>query len=117
MCKDCVYEEFVDREGTVCEDGAYVLNLKVCAACQKRGRVRNVEKKSTEDEKGNETIEFDHVCEWCGHVIAHHHYELTIDEKRRMQVYSMECMLCGTAEDTRSIDPVDPRCIVDTDEF
>ena len=117
MCKDCVREEFVDREGVVCEDGAYVLNLKVCAACKKRGGVKNVDVKRSEDEAGNEVAEFVHVCEWCGHVIARHHYELRVDTARNMHVYEMECMLCGTAEDTRCYDTVDPRCVAGADTF
>lgn len=117
MCKDCVFEEFVDREGMVCEDGAYVLNLKGCAACKKRGMVRNVERTHREDDKGNETVEFVHVCEWCGHEIARHRYEVAVDEAHHMHCYSMECMLCGSAEDSRSIDPVDPRRVSDFDDF
>ena len=112
-----MFEEFVDREGMVCEDGAYVLNLKGCAACKKRGMVRNVERTHREDDKGNETVEFVHVCEWCGHEIARHRYEVAVVEAHHMHCYCMECMLCGSAEDSRSIDPVDPRRVSDFDDF
>ena len=108
MCFDCVIDTEVDRGNIVCEDGAYFINLKPCAACSKRGMPKNVKRVETEKENGSETVVYEHVCQFCGHVIAVHHYEMKVDERHGLQVYSMSCELCGTSEDERRIDPDDP---------
>ena len=109
MCLDCVIDSEVDRGNIVCEDGAYFLNLKPCAACGKRGMPKNINRKATEKEDGSEKAEYDHVCQFCGHVIATHHYEMKIDEEMGVQLYTMNCLLCGNAEDERVIDPTCPQ--------
>jgi hypothetical protein len=47
------------------------------------------------------------VCGECGHVIASHSHVFAV--KDGVQEYSMECMLCGSSEDERSVLPVDPQ--------
>lgn len=51
------------------------------------------------------------VCSSCQHVISTHSYKFWIEGD--YQEYEMECALCGTAEDSISILPDDPRKILD----
>jgi len=62
---------------------------------------------SVEDEEGLETVTYHHVCKTCSHVIASHSYTFKVEDE--YQEYEMSCLLCGNAEDSRSILPCDSR--------
>ena len=102
MCKDCMIEMRPDR-GTIClESGAYIANLKSCAACGARQMPLVAALENTEEEEDDaleEEVNFDHVCASCGHVIAHHYYRYHADDAA--QTHLMECFLCGRGADER----------------
>ena len=60
-----------------------------------------------EDDEEAERVQFEHACSSCGHVVARHEYAFQVDDN--FQNFSMMCLLCGRAEDTRSVMPDDPR--------
>ena len=47
------------------------------------------------------------VCGTCQHIISIHNYKFWVEGD--YQEYEMDCALCGTAEDSISILPDDPR--------
>ena len=59
------------------------------------------------DSEEKEIISFSHACIQCNHVVAKHTHEFWIEEG--YQEYRMECLLCGTGQDSISIMPKDPR--------
>ena len=65
----------------------------------------NLDDDDSDDEE--ERVLFEHACSSCGHVVARHEYAFQVDET--FQNFSMMCLLCGRAEDSRSIMPEDPR--------
>ena len=46
---------------------------------------------------------FPDICPTCSHVVAEHKHEFWIEEGN--QEYRMDCLLCGTGEDSCPIDP------------
>ena len=110
------------------EAGCYVINFAACAQCGKREPLRtsttlaangiavngddadgdrhHVDDDDDDDEEA-ERVQFEHACSCCGHVVARHEYAFQVDEN--FQNFSMMCLLCGRAEDTRSVLPDDPR--------
>ncbi|CAG0887218.1 unnamed protein product [Darwinula stevensoni] len=106
MCNECVKEESPDR-GRIClEIGSYLLNFRACANCEHKGELVIVDREVIQ-EGDTEVIVYDHQCGECGHVVAKHHYTFNVMEE--YQEYEMECVLCGIAEDSISITPIDPR--------
>ncbi|XP_071790824.1 protein Churchill-like [Asterias amurensis] len=106
MCVGCVKVKCPDR-GSVClENGSYLFNFQECASCHSRQVIKILNKHTDTDEDGEETVMYHHVCAVCEHLIAEHQYEFRIDGE--YQEYSMVCILCGRAQDTRSILPDDP---------
>ena len=59
------------------------------------------------DSEEKEIISFSHACIQCNHVVAKHMHEFWIEEG--YQEYRMECLLCGTGQDSISVMPKDPR--------
>ncbi|XP_065844662.1 protein Churchill-like isoform X2 [Oscarella lobularis] len=108
MCRNCLREDCPDR-GSVClESGVYLLNYKGCSQCGERSSVGVSDREeTTNEEDGDEEVNFKHVCESCNHVIAKHEYTFTVTEE--YQEYTMNCLLCGYGEATVSILPDDPR--------
>ncbi|KJE95266.1 hypothetical protein CAOG_05736 [Capsaspora owczarzaki ATCC 30864] len=108
MCRNCLKEDTPARGTTCLDTGAYLVNFKGCAQCQSFEFPREQDRKVDEDdETGEETVTFTHVCKQCNHVIAEHNYTFEIEDG--YQEYTMECQLCGTADDTASVLPDDPR--------
>ena len=111
MCVKCLAEAFPDRERTVLESGHYLLNFVGCAKCSERTERLGVASRKHEEEEGDEagdfeeTIEFDHACSKCGHVIASHYYCFRVRAEAGQQEYSMSCALCGKGEDVQRIIP------------
>ncbi|XP_022093547.1 protein Churchill-like isoform X2 [Acanthaster planci] len=107
MCVECVKVKCPDR-GSVClETGSYLVNFQGCASCHSRENIQIQNRHTdTDDEEGEERVTYDHVCAVCEHLIAEHQYEFRIEGE--YQEYSMVCILCGRAEDTVSILPIDP---------
>ncbi|KNC53794.1 churchill [Thecamonas trahens ATCC 50062] len=100
MCKDCLRSVCPDRGSMALDTGAYFANYTGCAECSVfRLAVRD--KTADEDDEGNETVSFTHVCGACEHVIALHEFSCIVDDGRHE--YSMSCLLCGMAEDSRAI--------------
>ncbi|XP_050705270.1 protein Churchill-like [Eriocheir sinensis] len=107
MCEQCVKEEYPDR-GTVCLDsGAYLANLAGCQGCGRKDTLKVANKTVGPSEANEEVTEFEHVCGECQHVVARHLHVFWVEDG--YQNYTMSCMLCGGAEDTRSCLPDDPR--------
>eukprot|EP00117_Sycon_ciliatum_P038062 scpid92301/ scgid28354/ Protein Churchill len=106
MCRECVHEFCKDRGTTCLETGVYYINLKGCVNCSTRGELAKAECKQEEDEDGAEEISFEHRCSKCDHVVAKHTYSFSVDDG--YQEYSMQCGLCGTGSDSRSVLPDDP---------
>lgn len=113
MCRECVSEIFPKR-GTMCMDeGQFLLNLRSCATCGYRGPLREAARTETtsddeceaidgdvvsgEDVETTETVEFDHVCPKCQHVVGHHFYRSVCNSRTRR--FLMECTLCGQGAD------------------
>lgn len=47
------------------------------------------------------------ICSTCQHKISSHNHKFWVEGD--YQEYEMECLLCGTGEDSISILPIDPR--------
>ncbi|NP_001191620.1 churchill isoform X1 [Aplysia californica] len=105
MCELCVKEEYPDRDTLCVEQGSYMINFVKCSSCGQQG-LRTSNRKCNDSEE-EELITYEHVCSSCEHVIAQHEYTFKVDGD--FQIYEMSCLLCGSAEDQRSIMPVDPR--------
>jgi len=105
MCLECIKEEFPDRERMCTDSGAYMANLISCASC--KGNQLKAVNQTYVEESDIETTTYDHICGSCQHLISSHHHKFWIDGD--YQEYTMECMLCGVAEDSISIMPDDPR--------
>lgn len=122
MCKDCVKDPFVDREGIVLgkyfiefgvitlfeETGSFFVNYKGCSQCGRKDLLRSVNQAKKETEF-TEEIEYDHICSGCGHMVAHHNYTFAVDIKEQRQEENMECMLCGSSDSSKSVLPDDPQ--------
>lgn len=119
------------------DDGAYVMNFSGCAGCgnkelslqsgasAKRKRkesptpTRSKRSSSSSSSGGDdrdgsgsdegETIRFSHTCQACGHLVASHEYTLRVEN--HFQEESMNCLLCGHAESSTSVMPMDPRLL------
>jgi len=105
MCRECVKEEYPDRGRTCLEKGCYLFNFISCTGCGKK-EVTQINHNEN-NEADEEVITFEHACSHCGHVVASHVYNFTVSDG--YQEYSMDCLLCGTAEDEQSVLPDDPR--------
>jgi len=66
------------------------------------GLVQVKDKKKTETDT-TEDITYVHICPECGHDICTHLYTFKIDGK--FQRFTMDCDLCGEAEDESLIEP------------
>eukprot|EP00727_Mastigamoeba_balamuthi_P001960 m51a1_g11761 putative protein churchill (119) ;mRNA; r:225457-225813 len=112
MCQDCIVSESPDRGSAAYDTGAYMVNFRQCAKCGTRGPLAEARRTREESEDGmRECVRFDHQCPSCAHVIASHTYTFRADAKSGFQKFTMACELCGDAEDTASIEPVDPRLV------
>jgi|ERR1711934_1346990 len=105
MCEHCVKEEWPDRDTMCIEQGAYMINFKKCRNCGLQD-VKTTNRLCC-DNDDEESITYQHSCGSCEHIIAEHEYTFKVEGD--YQVYEMNCLLCGSAEDQRSILPVDPR--------
>lgn len=108
MCKQCVREQFPDRQRTCHESGIFFSNLKTgaCTSCGKFDFLKhetNVERTEEENEDGvyEESIAFNHSCIFCKHLVAEHSYSFVVDGNK--QLYSMLCLLCGKGQDESSL--------------
>ena len=105
MCRRCRLVPLPDRGRTCLDTGAYLLNYKGCAECGKMLRLEKRREEREEDEEdGEETVMFAHACSGCGHEVAMHHYSFVYESEAAQQLHTMECTLCGKAEDTQKID-------------
>lgn len=106
MCKLCLREPFPERGRTVLESGFYLVNFMSCAQCGQRSQSLFQGREATpqveeDDDAYEETIEFDHKCDSCQHVIAPHYYQFkVITGESEAQEYLMSCSLCGKGEDS-----------------
>ncbi|ELT95755.1 hypothetical protein CAPTEDRAFT_113391 [Capitella teleta] len=107
MCNGCVKEEFPDRDSMCLEEGAYFLNFKFCSQCHKKDDVLVISNRIREEIGDVESINYQHVCQNCDHIIAEHEYKFEVEAG--FQHYEMNCMLCGFGDDSRSVLPRDPR--------
>eukprot|EP00698_Gefionella_okellyi_P017258 TRINITY_DN5021_c0_g1_i1.p2 TRINITY_DN5021_c0_g1~~TRINITY_DN5021_c0_g1_i1.p2 ORF type:complete len:123 (+),score=4.44 TRINITY_DN5021_c0_g1_i1:147-515(+) len=114
MCKDCIIEEFPQREETTLQSGAYVVNFKECASCRKRDIPVSISKEKHEEghssddpDSDSEEITYTHACRHCNHVICRHFYSFSVEGK--YQHYLMECLLCGRGQYEASYLPKDPK--------
>ena len=73
-----------------------------------RQTIKSSEEDSDSDESNEKEIsEFDHVCIKCSHVVAKHAHEFWVEDG--YQEYRMECLLCGLGQDSSSVNPKDPK--------
>ncbi|XP_065910883.1 protein Churchill-like [Dysidea avara] len=107
MCINCLKTNTPDRGSTCLEKGAYLMNFAGCHACKNVGFLKEESKVSEEDDDGEETVTYNHVCKECDHIVASHEYTFSVDDG--FQEYSMNCTLCGYGSATVSILPDDPR--------
>lgn len=126
MCKKCVKNKYPQRGSLCSESGAYLANFSGCSGCQGNSSIDNrgltssvlkvIDKQMLEgnnsdsdenDSEEKEIISFSHACIQCNHVVAKHMHEFWIEEG--YQEYRMECLLCGTGQDSISVMPKDPR--------
>jgi hypothetical protein len=113
MCVKCLLEAFPDRERMTLEAGYYFVNFGGCAQCREPRSagvlVTKRERAEEEDEDSyEETIEYEHTCAKCSHVIASHYYCFRVRTDLGQQEHSMSCALCGKGEDVQSILPGKP---------
>jgi len=114
MCVGCLREAFPERERSTLERGSFMLNFAGCKQCGARDDFLVEQKRrreETEDETEQsfeETIEYEHCCKRCGHVVAQHMYEFRVVQLGTVQEFSMSCALCGKGEHTSSSVPTKP---------
>jgi len=101
-----------------------LLNYKECFHCKDRSQLKatspHTDDQSNEDHddsngittvESEEIIEFTHVCNGCGHVVAAHYYSFLVTKKVRPgeeeneihQEYMMDCVLCGKGRDLSGV--------------
>jgi hypothetical protein len=97
MCLVCVKVKELERDRSVLDKGAYLMNYKGCAECGSATRLASVDEQRTETE-AVETVVYTHQCE-CGHVVAEHRYTFSCTDT--LHVYAMTCDLCGQGEDEK----------------
>ncbi|EDO36771.1 predicted protein [Nematostella vectensis] len=102
MCRDCVKQQLPDRGNMCLDNGSYLWNFQGCKECGQKDPVKIVDRQTTEDEDGEETITYKHECVHCGHVVAEHEFTFRVGDS---QDYSMSCLLCGEGTDQRNIFP------------
>ncbi|GFO25988.1 churchill [Plakobranchus ocellatus] len=105
MCEGCVKEEFPDRDSLCVDSGSYMINFVKCCDCESQD-MKIVNRNCTESDD-EERITYQHVCGQCSHMVAEHEHIFRVDDE--FQHYEMSCLLCGSADDQRSIMPIDPR--------
>jgi len=92
------------------DTGNYLLNFKRCKGCGAKSLLLMIEKHREEEEHEDEykeRITYKHSCSECGHIVSEHFYGFTVEDDT--QIYEMECLLCGSGYDTRSIYVEDPK--------
>ncbi len=97
MCHECVKIEELERDRSVMDKGAYLLNYKGCVACSSQTRLVVAEEQRVIADE-SEDVSYTHRCE-CGHEVAKHVYSFRCTETTH--VYRMECGLCGLGEDEK----------------
>ena len=97
MCQQCVKVRDLERDRSVLDKGAYLMNFKACFACASATALCSVDETRTETET-TEHVSYTHRCQ-CGHVVALHVYTFQCTET--LHIYRMECDLCGTGEDEK----------------
>jgi len=104
MCVHCLREAFPERHRCTLERGTYFLNFAGCYQCKQRNDFPIETSRTTKEEKSEEemeeTIEYDHTCKQCNHVIARHFYSYTENHEAEIQDYNMSCALCGKGNDS-----------------
>ncbi|XP_046847438.1 protein Churchill-like [Xenia sp. Carnegie-2017] len=106
MCHQCLIQVMPDRGSTCLDGGSYFFNYRQCVSCYKKANILITNRRQDEDEDGMEIIEYQHVCEKCGHIIASHEY--TFQVNGNYQEYEMNCKLCGFGQDRVCVFPHDP---------
>ena len=88
-----------------------MLNFAGCAACGQRSdfldELKRTRTEEDDDETYEESIEFEHCCKSCNHLVAKHSYDFRIVQQGQVQEFSMSCALCGKGEDVSSSLPVE----------
>ena len=72
-----------------------------------RQTIKSSEDSDSDESNEKEISEFDHVCNKCSHVVAKHAHEFWVEDG--YQEYRMECLLCGLGQDSISVNPKDPK--------
>ena len=77
-----------------------IFHFLFCTGCKDCGprEIIKISNKKVEDDDEHENISYNHTCNSCSHVIAEHEYTFSVMDFE--QDYSMNCLLCGTGEDT-----------------
>jgi hypothetical protein len=97
MCLGCVKVKELERDRSVLDKGAYLMNYKGCAECGSATRLESADVVRSESETA-ERVHYTHRCA-CGHVVAEHRYTFAATDT--LHVYTMECSLCGLGEDEK----------------
>eukprot|EP00743_Colponemidia_sp_Colp-15_P008223 GILK01008921.1.p1 GENE.GILK01008921.1~~GILK01008921.1.p1 ORF type:complete len:165 (-),score=22.51 GILK01008921.1:220-714(-) len=103
MCVECLVELCPDRAATCLEEGTYLHNYKGCKQCGLRDMLIARDRKHVAQEgeldEFEETIEFEHSCPNCSHVVSTHFYSFAVSLQEQtnelVQDYQMQCHLCG----------------------
>lgn len=79
MCRACLKTAFPERHRCTSSDGALMHNFSGCAVCKSQCTTLLVlNHTASEEEDGDgyeESVEFDHGCSKCRHIVARHIYE------------------------------------------
>eukprot|EP00940_MAST-03C_sp_MAST-3C-sp2_P002181 g2181.t1 len=78
-------------------------NYVGCVKCKKRltlpmSKRQIVVKRTVDNDTRDEEVTFLHKCPSCSHVICEHFWSSTYYEDKNVDVYLMECMLCGRGQ-------------------
>ena len=103
MSKGCVKIEYPKRGRQCYEVSAYMANYVGCVKCKKRltlpmSKRQIVVKRTVDNDTRDEEVTFLHKCPSCSHVICEHFWSSTYYEDKNVDVYLMECMLCGRGQ-------------------
>lgn len=107
MCRNCVVVPYPDRGRMCLDNGAFLANFSGCVQCRRKDSAKIDNRLQSSNTENEEQVTMQHKCDNCGHVIAEHEFAFRICGE--YQEYQMECLLCGSSEDTVSIMPFDPR--------
>jgi hypothetical protein len=105
MCNKCLKTLSPDRGNTCYDTGVYFQNFKSCDSCKQVNiPIKKIASQQETHQETEESVQFDHICPECSHIIAKHSYTFTLvgeSIEEQAQESTMDCNLCGIGQDSQ----------------